>query len=208
MAPTILITGFGAFPGAPVNPTETLVGHLVKAARQRGIRGIGHVFATRYATVDRELPALIARHRPDAILMFGLAARRRRLCIELCARNKTSMTAPDAGGALPMRAMIAAGAPARMPGRAPFADLLSAARATRVKTRFSRDAGAYLCNYLYWRALEGAAKPRGPRLAVFVHVPNVRASARGSAHKGASFTMDRLVHTGSAILSTLAAAAR
>ncbi len=90
MAPTILITGFGAFPGAPVNPTETLVGHLVKAARRRGIRGIGHVFATRCATVDRELPALIARHRPDAILMFGLAARRRRLCIELCARNKTS----------------------------------------------------------------------------------------------------------------------
>ena len=58
------------------------------------------------------------------------------------------------------------------------------------------------------RALEGAAKPRGPRLAVFVHVPNVRASAHGSAVKGMPFTMAQLVQAGSAILSTIAAAAR
>jgi hypothetical protein len=37
----------------------------------------------------------------------------------------------------------------------------------------SRNAGAYLCNYVYWRALEAAARPDGPGLGVFVHVPPV-----------------------------------
>src|SRR5439155_124049 len=74
---TILLTGFGPFPGAPFNPTDALVRALahVRHPRLAGTRRIAHVFATRYDTVDRELPALIARERPAAVLMFGLAAR-------------------------------------------------------------------------------------------------------------------------------------
>ena len=48
---TILLAGFGAFPGAPVNPTTALVARLARAARRRGLRCIPHVFATRYAAV-------------------------------------------------------------------------------------------------------------------------------------------------------------
>jgi hypothetical protein len=40
----------------------------------------------------------------------------------------------------------------------------------------SRNAGAYLCNYVYWRALEAAARPDGPGLVVFVHVPPIRSA--------------------------------
>jgi len=207
MAIKVLITGFGHFPGAPVNPTATLVERLVKAARRRGIRCVGHVFATEYKTVDRELPALIERHRPNAVLMFGLAARRRTLCIEMCARNRTSMRSPDAGGYAPRRAVIAAGARARVSGRAPLARLLAAARASGIRSRLSRDAGDYLCNYLYWRALEHSAKPRGPQIAVFVHVPNVRAKSRRPGQR-ASFTIDQLVRAGNAVLSAVVAACR
>ena len=77
MATTILITGFGPFPGAPFNPTEALVGEL---ARRRhlafsDVRRVPHVFRVSYETVDRELPALLDREKPDALLMFGLATR-------------------------------------------------------------------------------------------------------------------------------------
>jgi pyroglutamyl-peptidase len=208
MVPKVLITGFGHFPGAPVNPTATLVDRLVKAARRRSIRCVGHVFATEYKTVDRELPALVERHRPQAILMFGLAARRRMLCIEMCARNRTSTRSPDAGGNLPTRAVIVAGGPMRMAGRAPLTRLVAAARTTGIKSRLSGNAGDYLCNYLYWRALEHAAKPRGPRIAVFVHLPNVRASSRRLAGRPGSFTIDQLVEAGNAVLSAVAAACR
>ena len=75
---TILITGFGPFPAAPFNPTEALVRRLARVRRPAfaEVRLVPHVFTTSYEAVDRDLPLLIARHAPDAILMFGLAARR------------------------------------------------------------------------------------------------------------------------------------
>jgi pyroglutamyl-peptidase len=200
----VLITGFGRFPGAPANPTTPLVTRLARAGRRSGLECAAHIFATRYAAVDRELPALIAAHRPDAILMFGLAGRRRHVCIELRARNRMSTIFPDAGGAVPARSSITAGAPSSLRGRAAFSRLLSAARTTRVATRFSRDAGKYLCNYIYWRALEVAARPDGPRRAVFIHVPPVGMPFRPRGHaKRRRFTPDQLFRAGKAILLAL-----
>src|SRR4051794_15136406 len=88
-APRILITGFGPFPGAPFNPTQALVRKLATLRRPAfaDVTRIAHIFDVTYATVDRELPELIARHRPDALLMFGLAARTPYLRIETRARN-------------------------------------------------------------------------------------------------------------------------
>jgi pyroglutamyl-peptidase len=197
----ILVTGFGRFPGAPFNPTTPLVARLVRAGRRRGLDCVAHVFATRYATVDRELPALIAAHRPDVVLMFGLAGRRRHVSIELLARNRMSTWFPDAGGAAPLRAGIVADGAPHLRGRAAFSRLLAAARATRVTTRLSRDAGKYLCNYIYWRALEAAAQPGGPGRVVFIHVPPVAKTSRprGRARRN-QFTLDELFRAGQAIL--------
>ncbi len=204
MPTKVLITGFGRFPGAPSNPTTPLVARLVRTARRHGLDCVAHVFATRYAAVDRELPALIARHRPDAIVMFGLAGRRRHVSIEMFARNRMSTWFPDAGGVAAARATIAAGAPPSLRGRAAFSRLLAAARATRVRTRLSRDAGKYLCNYVYWRALEAAAQPEGPRRAVFIHVPPVGKVPRPRARaKRRSFTPDELFRAGKAIISAI-----
>src|SRR6185312_490720 len=110
MPPTILITGFGPFPGAPFNPTTPLVQRLARLRRPglSDVRLIGHVFDTRYAAVDRELPELIARHRPDALLMFGVATRRKRLSIETRARNALALL-PDVGSASLGRHALAPG---------------------------------------------------------------------------------------------------
>ena len=139
---TVLVTGFGPFPGAPYNPTGPLVTRLARLRRPglAGVTVIGHVFATSYAAVDRELPWLIARHRPDVVLMFGLAARTRGLRIETRARNALALL-PDAGGGTLRRAKIAAGAPRALAMPAPTHHLLAAARTARVPARLSRDAG-------------------------------------------------------------------
>ncbi len=96
MTATILITGFGPFPGAPFNPTEPLVMEL--ARRRHNVRRVGHVFRVSYEAVDRELTALLAREKPDALIMFGLAARTRHLRVETRARNAITRLLPDAGG--------------------------------------------------------------------------------------------------------------
>ncbi len=199
----VLITGFRPFPGAPANPTAALALRLARAGRRRGIDCVAHVFATTYAAVDCELPRLIATHRPDAILMFGLAARRRHVSIEVFARNRMSVWFPDAGGAVPPRAAIAAGASATR-GRGEFSRLLAAARATQVRTCLSRDAGNYLCNYVYWRALEAAAATGGPRRAVFVHVPCLSPNRPRRGPVGRPrFTFAQFLRVGEAILGAL-----
>lgn len=172
--PTILITGFGPFPGAPYNPTMKLVRALVKLRRPALAETtiLAHLFKTSYAAVDRELPELIARHKPDALLMFGLHGRAKAIRIETRARNALALL-PDASGKAFRRGLIAPGAPAaqRMPMPAPR--LLAAARETGLPAVLSRDAGRYLCNYLSWRSAES-----GVRFAAFIHVPKVARIAR------------------------------
>jgi pyroglutamyl-peptidase len=168
----ILITGFGPFPGAPVNPTQPLVARLTALRRPAlaDVTRIAHIFDVTYATVDRELRELIARHRPDALLMFGLAARTRHIRVETRARNAVSLLWPDAGHTRVRRGSIVSGADAVHFGPH-SARLLRAAQATGVDVRASRDAGRYLCNYLAWRALEAVQWPGGPTLAGFIHIP-------------------------------------
>ena len=171
MRGTILVTGFGPFPGAPVNPTQALVKALARM-RHPNIRLVSHIFRTSYAAVDRDLPALLARHQPDALLMFGLHGRARTLRLEMLARNARARVA-DVDGLMP-GATITAGGPSCLAMPCPAARLLAALRRGGVPVALSRNAGGYLCNYLCWRAAQ-AAQNNGPRLAAFVHVPPIRA---------------------------------
>ncbi len=206
---TILLTGFGPFPGAPFNPTALLVARLARLQRPAlaDITIVPHVFATSYAAVDRELPRLIAKHRPDALLMFGLAPRTRFIRIETRARNALALL-PDAGGARPRGRAIAKGEPHALTMPAPARRLLAAAHAARLPAGLSRDAGRYLCNYLCWQAAQAAR--RGPRIAAFVHVPltgrkPLRQERRGKRRR---FTLNDLTRAGARILAEVAAAAR
>jgi len=205
---TVLITGFGPFPGAPFNPTTALAQGL--AARRRpafaDVRRIAHVFRTCYAAVDRELPALIKRVRPDVVLLFGVATRTNYLRIELRARNARSALFPDVSGDRPCAGVIAVGEPGVRAGRAPQRTLLAAVRAQRLPARLSHTAGRYLCNFAYWHAL-AAIEGHGAPLVQFVHVPTVR---RGSIRPGPRprLTPADLARAGEAILMALITAAR
>ena len=207
MANTVLITGFGPFPGAPVNPTEALVMELVRRQEPSApqVRRVAHVFHVSYETVDRELPRLIERETPDALVMFGLAARSRQMRIETLARNALSSSIPDAAGRFPGVATIAAEAPTTLAMPAPVDRLLAAARSTGIPVRRSRDAGGYLCNYLCWRAAEAAHAGR-LQLATFVHVPLVDRPATARARP--ALTFDGLLRAGEAIVRAAAAAVR
>lgn len=205
--PVILVTGFGPFPGAPFNPTGPLVEWLVRMRRPgpADVNIVAHVFPTSYAAVERELPKLIVKHKPDALLMFGLAPRAKTIHIETRACNAVALL-PDASGAA--RTMkIAPGGPSTVALPAPTMRLQSAVRAARVPVVRSYDAGRYLCNYLCWRGTEATTKPGGPRLAAFVHVPMTRRAPRprrGKSHLSA----DDLARAGARLVMVIAAAAR
>jgi pyroglutamyl-peptidase len=198
----VLITGFGPFPGAPYNPTQPLVARLLRLRRPAlgDVELSGHIFPVTYRAVDRELPQLLAKHRPRALLMFGLASRTSFIRIETRARNAVTMLWPDAAQTRSRKGSISENAEAKMFGPHTLG-LLRAALATGVDARASRDAGSYLCNYLSWRAIEATGSEGGPRLAAFVHVPLLprdgTSQRNGATHR---ITLDELVDAGEAML--------
>jgi pyroglutamyl-peptidase len=205
MTMRVLVTGFGPFPGAPFNPSALLVKALARRRRPAlaGIELTTHVFATSYAAVDRDLPKLLAE-KPDVILLFGLAWRRRHLCVETRARNAVTLLFSDADRCKPQQNVIAPGEPSSLKGNAPFVWLASAARGC-FPSRLSRDAGRYLCNYVYWRALRGAHG--GQPLVQFIHIPPVRIGPR-RLQKHRRQSLAQLIHAAEAVLIALIAAAR
>ena len=204
----ILLTGFGPFPGAPYNPTQPLVARLTRLRRPAldDVEIASHIFPVTYAAVDRQLPEVIAKVKPDALLMFGLAARTSYLRVETRARNAVTMLWPDAANTRSSKRGIAGNADAMMFGPH-MARLLRAARLTGIDARSSRDAGAYLCNYLSWRAIENV-RAGGPQFAAFVHIP-LLARSGAMRRKGAPhITLEELVDAGESMLMEMVGLAR
>lgn len=164
--PTILITGFGPFPGAPSNPTMRLARHLGRVRRVRfaDVTRVVRLLPTTWAMLDG-LPGMVAGIGPDAVLMFGLASRRRNVTPEARALNHASLLRLDAEGrSAPQRRLAPGGRGART-GGIDALRMTAAMRAAGLPAAVSRDAGDYLCNGLFWRMSES----RLP--CIFVHVP-------------------------------------
>ena len=158
---SVLVTGFGPFPGVPVNPSEAIVAALGPVAGARLTRRRLVTAWDGLAGLDGLLSGVrIAVH-------VGVAPRARRLRIETVAVD-ARQPSPDAAGRLPVPTPTS-GAVRR--GRAVAAPLVAAARAAGVPAGISGDAGRYLCNALYFRSLAAATTAARPHLSVFVHVP-------------------------------------
>jgi pyroglutamyl-peptidase len=168
----LLITGFGPFPRVPRNPSEGLARAVARDPRWRrlGIAAEALVLETRYAALETHLIPKIRELRPDAILMLGVAARRRHVSIETRAMNRVSRLMPDAGGQIAPRLAYRPGAPPALRSRAPIAAMARAMRGCGVPARLSRDAGRYLCNAAYFAALLETGSRTRAKVA-FIHVP-------------------------------------
>lgn len=204
----VLITGFGPFPRAPFNPSAVVATALARRRRPAlaGLVRKVHIFATRYADVDRDLPRLLAQ-KPDIVLMFGLAGRTRELRIETRARNAASALLPDAGRRRLLGRVIDTDAPPARLGHAPFSRVAAAIRERKLPVRVSRDAGTYLCNYAYWRGLARASN--GRPLVLFVHIPLIPTAARPRQRvTRRSLSLPQVIGAAENLLIVLAAAAR
>jgi pyroglutamyl-peptidase len=199
---TILVTGFSAFPGAPLNPSAAIVIRLLRRHARRfrlhGIRLQTAVLPVVYDQVKRELEALVARAHPDAIVHLGLASRRKQVSVEMRAVNRITTLHPDAAKRrAAARAVRAGGLPAL---RSPLAtpSLVTLMRRTGVPTQLSIDAGDYVCNQTLYASLASGGAP-----AVFIHVPRL-AGARRQSDDAAQITLPALTRAVEAALVAIA----
>jgi pyroglutamyl-peptidase len=151
--PPIFITGFGPFGSFEANPSQRL-------AEQSGYPH--QVLEVSFAAADRFLEEFDPCAY-SALLMLGVSAKTELLRLESVAKNWIGAT-PDVLGVQAGPSPIEPHLPAQLGGTLwPRVGLISDTADWEVGT----DAGGYLCNYLYFRALQ-----RLPRLPVgFLHVP-------------------------------------
>lgn len=175
----VAVAGFGPFPGVRRNPSAEIVRAIRRSPRIRatGARLDTAIFQTAYGAAKRDLERLLA-HNPDAIVLFGVAARTRHIRVETLARNRASPCYPDSARFVPAeRKLIPDGAP-RLKVRGPATRLRAAIRETGAKAELSIHAGSYLCNAVFFQALAATARRKPAPLTFFVHVPSP-AAGRG-----------------------------
>jgi pyroglutamyl-peptidase len=175
---SVLLTGFGPFPGVPINATMRLVPELARRAeRAFGVKITAGILPTEWAAAPAQLDLLLAASDPDLVVHFGVSARARGFEIELRARNACSPL-PDAAGALPQLATIRGEGASTLAASLPAQFLATRLRRIGVPAFTSRDAGAYLCNRLLYHSLARAAGSRNRRVG-FIHIPATLARLSG-----------------------------
>ncbi len=197
----VLVTAFGAFPGAPSNPTIALARALERRHGERLARlSIAlhvRVLPVRFAQVEAALAMALDEVRPDVVLHLGLAGRRAALCVETRALNRLSVLRLDAGQAVAPSRAVTPGAAFQRAARWP-AQRIRAAMDRSAATRLSIDAGDYVCNQTLFLTLSRTRGPTG-----FIHIPHPR---RGGGRRRPG--LDPMVEAVASALLVMAGAAR
>jgi pyroglutamyl-peptidase len=166
--PRLLVTGFGAFPGAPSNPTLAIIARLARSGRlaRAGVELVTRALPVVYDGAEARLRAMIVDTRPDAILHLGLAARRASISIETRALNRLHPLRGDARRRSPAAACVLVAGPHRLAARWSPSRIAQAASRSGAPATLSIDAGDYLCNQTLYLTLATTRVPAG-----FIHVP-------------------------------------
>ena len=167
---TILVTGFEPFGGEAVNASWEAARKL-DGWRLGEFAAVARLLPCAYDASVKELIRAIETLKPGAVLMTGQAARRAVVCVERFARNLDDAAAPDNLGHLRKAVAISEGAPERLEAAAPVKAIAGAIREAGIPARVSRSAGGFVCNHLYFGALQYLRDTGRATPAVFVHLP-------------------------------------
>jgi pyroglutamyl-peptidase len=170
--PTIVLTGFGPFPGVPSNATQTLIPRLTVAARtlfpSHDI--VDEILPTEWQEGPARLMRLVNCGNVVLTLHFGVAHDVQGFRLELVARNlRTSLQ--DAVGNLPEGDRVVEEGPDLLATTLPAERIAARLLGLGFPCVTSDNAGTYLCNALLYHSLAAARCAPVPHLAGFVHVP-------------------------------------
>lgn len=169
----ILITAFGPFGSSESNSSQEAASLIGNDAAGDGVQIVKAELPVSFVRCHEAIDALIARHRPDAVVCLGQAAKRDSICIERIAVNHQHAATPDNDGNAPKHRKIIDGAPdGYFTGIDPDA-AAAYVNAAGVPCRVSDSAGLYVCNTLLF-----GLRHRHPALTTcFVHLPQASAVA-------------------------------
>lgn len=166
---TVLLTGFEPFGGDATNPSGDAVRQV--AARWSGPEElVVDVLPVTFMGAAERLRGLIVQHEPDLVIATGLAGNRAAISVERIAVNLADARIPDNEGAQPIDRPSVDGAPAARFATLPVKAIARNTLADGVPAEVSHTAGTFVCNHVFFAALEEASTHPGMR-AGFIHLP-------------------------------------
>jgi pyroglutamyl-peptidase len=172
---TTLVTGFEPFGGFKVNSSELVVTALA-AGNEPGV--ITALLPTSYRRAEARIGELLHAHQPHTVLLLGLSESASRICLEQVALNLDDSDAPDNDGEVRLRRRIIEEAPVGYWSSLQLEPMAEAARDLREEVGFSHDAGAYVCNHVYFTATHLVATELPRTRCGLVHLPALRGPGR------------------------------
>ncbi len=167
----ILISGFQAFAGDDVNPTQGLIEKILKGESKFPshlvVRGV--VLPVLYSQAFAQLKACAQEFDPNVIVALGQAnGRSADIEIERVAINCQASEIADNSGEVRDQAVDPLGPPAYF-STLPIDRLLNSLKSCGVRASISNSAGTYVCNSLFYQLQDWTL--RSTRKSGFIHVP-------------------------------------
>jgi pyroglutamyl-peptidase len=189
---TILLTAFDAFAGDKYNPSQLLVESFpdILKSKPRGQSKVAKEIHIRKQVLPTEgakgwkllkkaLDGTMEQAEgPIIVLMLGLAAMRETISLERFAMNFKDYRAPDNNGELRLEETIDAKAPQLLRTSLDLPHLQQLTRAAGFPCDVSNHAGTFVCNELYFRALNYRREFSDVNSVLFMHLPPEKVFAK------------------------------
>jgi pyroglutamyl-peptidase len=165
----LLVTGFEPFNGVQRNPSAELVCALAKTHDMRSM--ITEVIPVEYEASFRRFKKLVHQHQPAAWIGFGLNQRAGSIMLERIAVNLDDATIADNAGELRRGQPIDSAGAETYRSTLPIEQISAALCRQNIPTAFSDSAGRFVCNHVFYRAMNLLGRSNPPAIGGFIHIP-------------------------------------
>lgn len=165
----LLLTGFEPFGTRDTNPSQEVVS-LLETESFAGIELSTRILPVAYLPATEWIRTQMMHF--DEVIMLGVAWARQEICVERVAINLMDAAQNDNNGFCPTDMPIYANAPTAYFSNAPIKQIAAAIRDSGYPCKISNSAGTFVCNAVYYAALDEIANRHLPTKAVFIHLPS------------------------------------
>jgi pyroglutamyl-peptidase len=164
----LLLTGFDPFGEHRINPSFQIAQTLAFRNNIPGVRINAYEMPTKWDVPAQILRQIIIRNEYDGLIMVGLSANRTVISLEETAQNLDDSDVTDNSGIPRHKQIIDKSTPDYLHTNLPIDKFTHELLMEGYPVEISHSAGNYICNHLYFHALN---MPERPRDVLFVHIP-------------------------------------
>jgi len=166
----LLLTAFNPFGQLTHNASEqVLTAFLAQTALGSSVHGV--VLPTEFVAARTHMQELVARLKPEAIVMLGVAEGRSAINLEHFALNIQDARMPDNAGFKPRHCPVEAEGPPAFRSSLPLELWCNLLNDEGIPCEHSYEAGTYVCNHLFYSTHFDLASQALTIPAGFVHLP-------------------------------------